>query len=310
MKPLRILFLGTPSIAVPTLEALASHSDIDVRLVVTQEDKPVGRKRELTPPPIKVTAEQLQIPVLQPASMKDEATLEALKKHGPYDFVITFAFGHILPDNILKLAEIAPLNVHASLLPRWRGASPIEHSILAGDTDTGLTIQRMVSKLDAGAMLNVRNIPMTNTTTAEELRDIMATEAPKLLIDTILNPLQETEQDEEQATYCHKLSRVHGHCTTQQDTAEEINRKVRALNPWPGVTLIDREPHLKLLKASLEEQPGSTPLACKENTVLHLVEVQSAGKKAMSGADWARGQHGSRLIGLGRLAPHTSTGSV
>ena len=156
-KPFTIIFCGTPAFAVPSLEALAADAAFDIRLVITQPDKPQGRKQMLTAPPVKLAAERLGIPVWQPENINAEISkLEAGSSQ--LDYLIVVAYGKILKKQLLDLPTIAPINVHASLLPRWRGASPIEHAILAGDTDTGVTVQIMAERLDEGGILAQQKI--------------------------------------------------------------------------------------------------------------------------------------------------------
>jgi methionyl-tRNA formyltransferase len=181
------------------------------------------------------------------------------------------------------------VNVHASLLPRWRGASPIEHAILGGDTMTGISIQRMVLELDAGPVLREETTAIGHEETAVELRTRLMKIASRLLPETLANPLSQTAQDNAKATFCGKLSREDGVVDTTSMTAEEIHRTVRALIPWPGVTCTVEGQTLKLLHTSLSPHPDSYPLICKNNTTLHLVSVQQPGKRAMSGKDFGNG---------------------
>lgn len=288
--PHPIIVLGTPEFAVPSLQALAKHPAFKIQLVVTRRDAPVGRKQILTPPPMKIAAEALGIPVFQPAKVNDELPkyLEEHSLERP-DFLVTVAYGHILSQRVLDIPAIAPVNLHGSVLPRWRGASPIEHAILNGDRDAGVSVQIMVKELDAGPVLAAKSIPLTETATALSLRTQLAELGAQLLVDTLAAPLKPVPQDDSQATFCGKLSREDGQLDPSVKSAEEIDRAVRALTPWPGVTVsLDGTP-LKLLQSSLTPQAASAPLQCAKGTTLHLVTVQPAGKKPMSGKDWANG---------------------
>lgn len=277
-------FLGTSSFAVPSLKALAKDSAFSIDLVITQPDRPVGRKQELTPPPVKVTTEKLGLKILQTENINE---LPSPVPSPSPDFLVVVSFGQILSQKILDLPTIAPVNLHASLLPRWRGASPMQHAILAGDPETGVTIQRIVKELDAGPVLAQESMKIPPRTTYESLHDALAKAGAKLLISTLKHPLRETPQDESLVTLCNKLSRSDGNIDPATMTAQEIDRRVRALNPWPGVTIPSLS--LKLLETSLEPTTESAPLEAK-NSTLHLMRVQSAGGTPMTGKEWARGR--------------------
>lgn len=289
MARFSVIFLGTSAFAVPSLEALLRHDAFDIHLVITQPDKPVGRKQLFTSPPVKVAAEEHNVPVWQPATINKEFP------HSQFailnsQFLVVVSYGQILSPSILDWPGIAPVNLHASLLPRWRGASPIQHAILAGDSQTGVTVQRMVKELDAGPLLGQVATPVLPRDTTPLLHDRLAVLGAELLVRTLLEPLHPVDQDLSAITICHKLTRTDGIVDPATMGAEEIDRKVLALHPWPGVTLtVDGQP-LKILRTEPEPQPESTPLPCAHGTSLHLVTVQPAGKKPMSGAAWARGR--------------------
>src|SRR3989338_1636900 len=286
MSPLRIHFLGTSAFAVPSLRALAGDKGFQIECVWTQPDRPVGRKQELTAPPIKDIALELGIPVMQPEKIAQLSTI-----HSPlsssFDFLVVVSYGQILTQAILDAAQVAPVNVHASLLPRWRGASPIQHAILGGDSETGVTIQRMVKELDAGPILAQEKTSIGPRETATTLHDRLADMGAQLLLKTLKAPLKEKAQDETHVTLCKKLTRENGIVTTAM-TAEEIDRRVRALTPWPAVTIQIGSESLKLLETSLDAAQGSAPLPVAKGTILHLVRVQVPGGKPISGAEWAR----------------------
>ncbi len=287
MIPFRIIFCGTPDFAVPSLRALAGDARFQIVAVVTQPDKAHGRSKELQPPPVKTVALEFNLPVLQPEKLQ-VSDLNGLE----HDFLVAVAYGQILNDPVLALPMIAPVNLHASLLPRWRGASPIHHAILAGDAETGVTVQRMVKALDAGPILSQARMELTPAITTPELSEALAALGAELLCATLSAPLVETEQDATQATVCGKLRKEDGAVHPSTMTAVEIDRRIRALTPWPGVTCMVEGTVLKLLRASLEPQLQALPLPCAENTLLYLTHVQQAGGKPMSGAEWARG-HGA-----------------
>lgn len=287
--PLSVLFCGTSAFAVPSLQALVQDARFRVDLVVTQPDRPVGRKQELTPPVVKVAAEKLGLTIMQPEKLNDDIARITTEISRP-DFLVVVSYGQILSDAVLEFPRIAPLNVHASLLPRWRGASPIQHAMLASDTETGVTVQRMVKQLDAGPILAQAKTSINPRETATTLHDRLARMGADLLITTLTNPLQEIEQNETEIVFCHRLTRQDGIADPHTHTAAEIDRKVRALTPWPGVTItIDGKP-LKLLETDLADRPDSFPLSCRAHSFLHLVRVQAPGGKPMAGAAWASGR--------------------
>jgi methionyl-tRNA formyltransferase len=286
-----IMFCGTPDFAVPSLRALAADQAFAVGLVATQPDKPAGRSGALTPPPIKTVAHDLGIPVWQPQGFDATAAMEVWPQKEPPDFLVVVAYGHILDNAALALPRIAPINVHASLLPRWRGASPIQHAILAGDTQTGITVQVMARRLDAGPILAQSSTPISDRETAPSLHDRLSQMGATLLAETLKNPLQPQEQSEDGVTICRKLSRDDGQANAEKMDAATIDRMVRAFTPWPGITIEIDGATMKLLGTSLIAMPGAHPLPCKDNTTLWLVTVQVPGKKPMCGEEWARGRH-------------------
>lgn len=286
-SPLRIVFAGTSNFAVPSLKALLQDPAFHVVSVITQPDRPTGRKQELTPPPVKVVAEQFHLHTLQPEKIKKEFASMNVPEH---DFLVVVSYGQLLSQEILDAPTIAPVNVHASLLPRWRGASPLQHTILAGDRESGVTIQRMALELDAGPILGQESVTLDARETFTTLHDKLAVVGASLLVRTLKAPLTPTEQDPAGITLCGKLSRESGVADASTMTAEEIDRKVRGLTPWPGVTItVDGQP-LKLWETALEQTTDSAPLPCADGTTLHLVSVQPASKKPMTGAAWARGR--------------------
>ncbi len=288
-SPLSIVFCGTPDFAVPSLKALLSDPAFSVKLVITQPDKPVGRKQTMTPSPVKILATQHGISVWQPQNINEEATSYKLQATS-FDFLVVVAYGQILSKEILSLPKIAPVNVHPSLLPRWRGASPMHHAILAGDQTTGVTIQQMAEALDAGPVLAQERFPLSPAETLVSLKQTLAEKGATLLTRTLQSPLQPAPQDATQVTVCSKLTRKDGEVNAQNMTAEEIDRKVRALTPWPGVTCPIKDEIVKILKTSLTEQPESLPLPCSKNTMVFIIELQSPGGKPMNGAAWMRGR--------------------
>ena len=283
MPKYSVIFCGTPDFAVPALKALIDHPDFIVDLVITQPDKPVGRSQTITPPPVKIAAKETSIPVIQPEDINKE-----FPKGTEADFIITVAYGQILDDEILKLPKIAPVNIHASLLPRWRGASPIQHTILEDETG-GVTIQKMVKKLDRGPVLAQKEIKLDERETSTTLHDKLSVIGADLLIETLKSTLKPKDQDESKAVSCKKLTRKDGKVDPKKMTAREIDRHVRALVPWPGVRCTLNGHELKLIETSLTETKGSIQLTCKDDTILHIVSLQPPGKRIMTGEQWECG---------------------
>jgi methionyl-tRNA formyltransferase len=289
-KPFSVIFCGTPEFAVPSLKVLAGDPSFDVQLVITQPDKPVGRKKELTSPPVKIAAQALEIPVLQPQKVNDELPLYLLSNpHLQPDFLVVVAYGEILSQAVLDLPHVAAVNVHGSILPRWRGASPIEHAILSGDKESGVTVQVMVQELDAGPILASAAFPIGGRDTALYLREQLSLIGAELLRQTLKKPLNPIAQSAEGATFCRKLTKEDGIVDRDKMTADEIDRRVRALNPWPGVICDVQGNKLKLLETSLDQEQRSIPIACANDTTLYLVRVQPPNKKEMFADDWRRG---------------------
>lgn len=235
---MRIVMMATGDIAIPSFQALADTGNVVA--LITQPDRPVGRHMELTPPRVKVLANELGIPVFQPEKMRDAAAVEQLRAYEP-DIVVVMAYGQILSQEVIDVPRIACINAHASLLPRHRGAACIQAAIEAGDDETGITIMHVVKKLDAGDIICQVAIPLRGTETAESLHDDLALLAPEALMEAI-SQLEEgvdmrEEQDENLMTYAPKLLRAHGQIDWTQP-ALQISRKIRAYHSWPGTFTI------------------------------------------------------------------------
>ncbi len=288
MSPVSIVFCGTPEFAVPSLKALLERpQDMQVQLVITQPDQPVGRKQTLTPPPVKVFAEAHRLPFIQPEDINDQATgskLQAIE----CDLLVTVAYGQLLSPTLLAIPRLGAVNVHPSLLPRWRGASPIQNAILAGDTQTGVTVQQMVEALDAGPILAQEQMALSPDETAGHLSALLADRGAQLLASTLSKPFSPKEQDETHVTLCRKLLRKDGEVNPAEMTAEEIHRRVRALHPWPGITTPFGGMRVKILRTSLVAEPEALEIPCKDGT-LYVLSLQPPGRKPMSGKAWLRG---------------------
>jgi len=233
---MRVLFMGTPAFAVPSLQAIANAGH-QVVAVVTQPDRPRGRGQKVTPSPVKAAALALGVPVLQPTRLKDEALHAELRALGP-DLGVVAAYGRILPASLLELPRLGMINVHASLLPRWRGAAPIQRAILAGDQQTGVTIMRVVFELDAGPMLAALPTPIASNETSAELEHRLAVLGADLLGETMAalarGPVTETPQDPTLVTYAARIERRDGQIAFTEPAAS-IHNAIRGLQPWPLV---------------------------------------------------------------------------
>ena len=254
---INIVFMGTPDIAVKSLEALISETDINVLAVVTPPDKPQGRKMIITPPPVKVAAVENGLTVYQTKSIKkDEELINILKNLKP-DFFITFAYGQILSQEVLDIPKYGTVNVHASLLPKYRGADPIQHAIVNGDTVTGITTMLTSLGMDEGDMCLTKKIDITENMTDIELRRIISNEAPEILIDTIKKLYNKTitpvKQNNTEATYAGKFSKDDGKLSFD-DSAVNIHNKVRGLLSWPGCYFEYCGKKIKIFKTELSNQ--------------------------------------------------------
>ncbi len=239
--------------------------------------------------PVKTAAQNLGLPIEQPEKLNTELTAISQKLKAAPDYLVVASYGQLLSDAVLAWPKIKPVNVHPSLLPRWRGATPLNHTILGGDSEGGTTIQVMAKEMDAGPILAQEKIQIDPRETYQSLHDRLAQISAPLLEKVLLTQPEAKPQSSEDITICKKLDRPDGVCDSATMTAEEIDRKVRGLNPWPGVTMDVQGINLKILETALSSHPKATPVACSSGT-LYLVTVQEAGKKAMSGEEWARGK--------------------
>lgn len=315
---LRLWFFGTPAFAVPSLDRLIAAGHV-ISLVVTQPDRPRGRGHRLAAPPVKERALDCGLPVQQFDRLRDPATLDELKRIGA-DIAVVAAYGKLLPQALLDLPTLGFINVHASLLPRWRGAAPVHRAILAGDHETGVTIMKVVLALDAGPMLARTTTPIDADETSDVLERRLADIGGRLLVDTIdrleHGGLTAEPQDDAEATYAAKLERADGALTWARP-ARDVHNQIRGLHPWPlaatsinGLRLLLRRSSLASA-APVPSPPGTiidtsgdaAVVACGPGSV-RLLEVQPDGRRAMSAGAFLRGQR----IGTG--AVFTSTPPV
>jgi methionyl-tRNA formyltransferase len=300
----KIVFMGTPDFSVPILRMLVENN-YEVIGVVTQPDRPVGRKKVMTPPPVKAEALKLGLPVFQPEKIRREEELAPILALKP-DLVVTAAFGQILPNELLDAPKYGCINVHASLLPELRGGAPIHYAILQGKKKTGITIMYMAEKLDAGDIISQREIEITDNdnvgTLFEKLSDLgcqlLMETLPKLLASEI-TPIQ---QDEEKATFAPNIKRDQEKIDWSK-TGEEIYNQIRGLNPWPVAYTIWNELPLKVWQSQkvttsrkgapgtvLEVEKDGIVIATGNDTAIKLTELQPAGKKKMAVSQFLQGK--------------------
>jgi methionyl-tRNA formyltransferase len=294
-KRFRIIFMGTPDFAVPALHKLLNGPD-QVVAVITQPDRPKGRGKKLSSPPVKLAAEQAGIPVLQPAKIRTEEFLDTLKGYNP-DLIVVAAYGRILPSSILALPPLGCINIHGSLLPRHRGAAPIQWAIINGDSEAGVTIMQMDADMDTGDILLSAAIPLTDDETAgslfDKLADLGGTTLAQALDLLRLDQLFPIEQNHDLATSSPPLSKEDG-CLNWNKPALELHRLIRGLDPWPAAySFIDGQRFRlfapELVHRECERPAGTLILADQQGLLiatakdcLRIKEIQPEGKKRMT----------------------------
>ncbi len=300
-SPLRLVFAGTPDFAAAALRAL-TQSPHEIVGVYTQPDRPAGRGRKLTPGPVKQVALEHGFPVLQPESLKTPQALEQLRALDA-DVMVVAAYGLILPPEVLSLPRCGCLNIHASLLPRWRGAAPIQRAILAGDKETGITIMQMDRGLDTGPMLLKLTCPIVNDDTAASLHDRLAHLGAEAIVAALdqLSELTPVPQDETEASYAAKLTKQEA-IIDWQHPAEVLDRQIRAFNPWPVAQTSVKGQTLRIWAAQPrsddnQASPGTVIQCDKQGIdvscgrgVLRLTQLQPAGSKSMDVAAFLNGR--------------------
>jgi methionyl-tRNA formyltransferase len=303
---MRVLFIGAGEIGLPVLRSLLESPRHELVGVVTQPDKPVGRDQRITPPPIKAALAGTDIPVFQPKRIKADDAVAEIRALNP-DVIVVMAYGQILPRSVLETPGIACLNLHASLLPKHRGAAPIQSAIVAGEDETGITVMYMDEGLDTGDILLKKTIPIQPDETGGSLHDRLAEIAP-VALDEALTLLENgtaprLPQDAATATYARKLGREDGRIDWH-DPAVLIERKIRAFDPWPGAFAVLRDPagrerKLKVFRGHLitgGTAADAITVRAKDGE-LALDEVQLEGKRRMSAAEFRRGWSGELAIG-------------
>jgi len=300
---MHLIFCGTPQFAVPTLEKLLAEG-FQIDLVVSQPDEPSGRGYEVKPPPVKQVAERAGIPVFQPAKLKDPATQEFLSKYHP-DAIVVVAYGRIIPPWMIDLPRLGCINLHASLLPRYRGAGPIQWAIIRGETVTGMTTMKIDPGMDTGDILLMREIPIREDDTTETLSGSLSRIGADLMIETLRGlergELKPRPQDHSQATMAPMLKKEDGRIDWRLP-ARQISWRVRGLRPWPGAHSTFRGKNLHIWSAAVAATPpsqlapgtlvggaGKLSVACGHGTQLELKEVQLEGRKRLSARDFLNG---------------------
>ncbi|MBB5352608.1 methionyl-tRNA formyltransferase [Haloferula luteola] len=305
MKKPRIVFMGTGEIALPAFRWLLDSATPPVALV-TQPDRPAGRRRELKPSELKGLAMQAEVPVLQPEKVRDVRFLDELAQIAP-DLVVVMAYGQILPQRLIDLPPLGCVNLHASLLPKYRGAACIQAALDAGDAETGITLMHVVKALDAGDVILSHSIPISSTDTGGTLHDRLAEVAREVLADGLPGLLEGTaprtpQEELGEASHVPKLDREDGRLDWR-NSAERLQRRIRAYHPWPGCWCeLPGGKRLKIVSASESCEERGEPGQLFENSegpvvtcgegALQLGEVQAEGSRSMSAADWWRGFRG------------------
>ena len=301
-KTARIIFMGTPEFAVPALRALHKN-DHDVVLVVTQPDCPKGRGRQISAPPVKKAAVDLGYTILQPPSVRSSEFSNIITKYEP-DFIVVVAFGRIITKNILDIPKIAAINIHASLLPKYRGAAPIQWAIINGETKTGVTTMLMDEGLDTGDILLSSQVEISNDETSGTLHDRLSNLGADLLMQTLnafeTGDIHPVPQDHSQATYAPMFKKNDGHIGWKKP-AQSLEMFIRGMTPWPGAFTFHREKRLKIFKAkAISDNVANTPgtiikgfpdelwIATGQG-VLSVLEIQGESGKRLSIRDFLRG---------------------
>ncbi len=305
MTKLRIGFMGTPDFAKAALQAICERSNHEVICVYSQPPRPKGRGQKTIPSPVHAYADDKNIPVFTPFNFKQQEDKDSFAAH-ELDVAVVAAYGLILPTAILNAPKYGCINIHGSLLPRWRGAAPIQRAIWEGDTQTGIGIMQMERGLDTGPVLLEKRCAINENTTAAILHDDLAAIGSDLIIEC-LNIIADkqalppaTPQDDSHSTYAHMLSKEDGRINWSQ-TAQQIDRQIRALNPWPGTWCGDGNQRFKIKNATLTNETSTAPagtitdktglIACGNGTTLRITQIQPPGKKSMDFASALNGNY-------------------
>src|SRR5258706_3323583 len=299
--PLRLIFMGTPEFAVPTLLELAAHGH-EIAAVYTRAAKPAGRGMKLQPTPVEVEARRLGIPALAPTTLKTQEALQQFRAHGA-DAAVVVAYGMILPKTVLDTPKPGCFNLHASLLPRWRGAAPINRAIMAGDTETGVMVMKMDAGLDTGDVAMAERVAITDAMTAADLHNALAPLGGDLMVRAIgaleRGRLQLTKQSDEDVTYAAKIEKAEARIDWNKP-ARAVLRHIHGLSPFPGawceMAIEGERVRVKILRGELAKGSGAPgevlddhlTVACQEGA-LRILELQRAGKAPMKAEEFLRG---------------------
>lgn len=299
----KIVFMGTPAFSVPILDALVA-ADYEVVAVVTQPDRPVGRKRVLTPPPVKVGALKHGLEILQPEKISGSPEMERIIALEP-DLIVTAAFGQFLPEKLLQAPKFGAINVHASLLPKYRGGAPVHYAIMNGESETGVTIMEMIKKMDAGDIISQGALPITATDDVGSMFDKLSALGTELLLatlpDYLAGKITPQVQNEAEVTFSPNISREE-EAIDWQKTAEMIDSQIRGMRPWPVAYTMLGDNRWKLFDVAVSdetttEEPGTIiditkkdfAIACGNGTVLRILRLQPAGKGQLSAQEFING---------------------
>jgi methionyl-tRNA formyltransferase len=300
MNKLKVVFCGTPDFAVPTLKVLSEHPEVNLIKVITMPDRPKGRGHIMTPPPVASYALEHSLPLFQTTNINKEA--ELLEDIKEADLIIVLAFAQFLGSKVLSLPKIGPFNIHTSILPKYRGAAPIQHAILHGDKVTGVSIQRMVKEMDAGDVVYFHEVEIEDGETSGDLFAKLQGEAAKGLerfLELVLkDKLTFTPQDPEKVSFAPSLKKEDGHLKFADHTAEELRNRIRAYSPWPGTYCYLGKNRLKIFSINpydLSLEPGEVHtdhnflvVGCKNGSV-RLGQVQLEGRKACTDTELLNG---------------------
>ena len=305
-----VVFMGTPTFAVPILEALIADPQYDVKAVVTQPDRPQGRKRVLTPSPVKVAAQAHDLPVLQPEKMNGSDEMAQIMALAP-DFIITAAFGQFLPTALLDAAQIAAVNTHASLLPKYRGGAPVHYAIMNGDTETGVSIMYMVKQMDAGDVIDVVKVPITAQDNVGTMFDKLSLAGRDLLLATLpkiaVGEIAPVPQDEAAVSFSPNITRDQQNLNFTQETAQQLDWHIRGLYPTHPAYVQVAGQRVKLIQVTplpettdvaaghvVARNKKMLTIAAADHSVLRIDQLQPAGKSVMSSQAYLNGA-GSQL---------------
>ena len=299
----KIVFMGTPAFSVPILDALVA-ADYEVVAVVTQPDRPVGRKRVLTPPPVKVGALKHGLEILQPEKISGSPEMERIIALEP-DLIVTAAFGQFLPEKLLQAPKFGAINVHASLLPKYRGGAPVHYAIMNGESETGVTIMEMIKKMDTGDIISQGALPITATDDVGSMFDKLSALGTELLLatlpDYLAGKITPQVQNEADVTFSPNISREE-EAIDWQKNAEMIDSQIRGMRPWPVAYTMLGDNRWKLFEVAVSDEtttaePGTIiditkkdfAVACGEGTVLRVLRLQPAGKGQLSAQEFING---------------------